>query len=90
MKHIFLFASILLASVLSAETVTRSDEMGQWKDSGVSSGFWDLSKRTTPTYERTSVSADGASGYDTRWYTEFTSAVFTLFRGMPGLMLLFR
>lgn len=90
MKHIFLFASILLVSVLSAETVARSDEMGRWKESGVSSGFWDLSKRTTPTYERTAVSTAGASGHDTRWYTEAVSGVFTLLRNAAGMILFFR
>ena len=88
MKKLFFVAVLAFAGFVQAETVTRSDEMGAYGDSGVTSGFWNLSKRTTPTYERSVTSDKTASGYDARWQTEWTSGVFKLFRGLPGFLLL--
>jgi len=90
MKNVFLTVVLAGAFAAQAETVTRSDEMGSYKDSGVTSGFWNVSKRTTSTYERTAESSATPSGYDRRWYTEWTSNVFELFRGIPGMMLFLR
>ena len=90
MKKLLFVATLAAAFLASAETVTRSDELGANKDSGVASGFWDVSNRVTSTYERSETSAATPSGYDARWYSGFTSGIMTLFRGIPGLTLLFR
>ena len=90
MKKLLVVAVLAFAGFVQAETVTRSDEMGAYKDSGVTSGFWNVSKRTTPTYERSATSDETESGYDARWQTEWTSGIFKLFRGLPGCLLFLR
>ena len=82
----------LVADMLSnrAGTVVRSDEMGSWKDVGVSSGFWDVSKRAASTYEHSAISFGGAAGYDLRWYTQAFSEEFRFRGALPGALLFIR
>ena len=81
----------LVADTLSnrAGTAVRSDEMGAWKDVGVSSGFWDVSKRAASTYEHSAISF-GAAGYDLRWYTQAFSEEFRFRGALPGALLFIR
>lgn len=92
MKKALVLSVIFLCASLGAEIVVRTGELGAYAESGVSSGFWVVSDRTTPTSERSAVVVAPGSGYDTRTKTMSLSesVIAVLRRVAPGLLLLFR